>query len=166
MSNSKWKRNAQGKTVKRRNRHGPKFVRLFHWMMDTPAWHSLSGWAMAAYLDLARHYNGTNNGELYLSVRKFAEGRECSPATAARVITELVDKGFIEITRNSGFNVKDHKRQARTFRLTVFFCDLTKRPASNTFTKWKSPEKHFSVSPRGHQRLTDENKAPRGYRKH
>jgi DNA-binding transcriptional regulator YhcF (GntR family) len=166
MSRSRWKHNASGKTVRRRNRHGPKFVRLFHWMLDTPAWRSLSGWAMAAYLDLAANYNGTNNGELYLPIRKFTEGRDCSPATAARAINELVDKGFVEITRNSGFNIKSHKRQARTFRLTVFFCDLTKSAASNTFTKWKPAEKHSSVSQVRHLGLTGENKAPRGYQKH
>jgi hypothetical protein len=135
-------------------------------MVNTPAWRSLSGWAMAAYIDLAANYNGTNNGELYLSIRKFTEGRDCSPATAARAIAELIDKGFVEVTHNSGFNVKDHKRQARTFRLTVFFCDLTKHPASNAFTKWKPAEKHFSVSQVRHQRLTGENNPPRGYRKH
>src|SRR5262245_40155074 len=106
MSRSVWKHNAQGRTVRRRNRRGPKFVQLFHWMLNTPAWQSLSGWAVAAYIELARHYNGVNNGELYRSGREFAEGRQCSRQTATRAIAELVDKGFIEITRNSGFNVK------------------------------------------------------------
>jgi len=157
---SRWKNNANGRTVRRRrNKHGPKFIRLFHWMTDTPAWHSLSGWAIAAYIDLARHYNGINNGELCLSAREFAIGRQCSRQTATRAITELVEKGFVEITRDSGFNVKDRRRQARQYRLTVFFCDLTKQPASNAFTKWRpepAAEKHFTASPRGHQRLTGE----------
>jgi DNA-binding transcriptional MocR family regulator len=166
MSNSKWKHNASGKTVRRRNRHGPKFVRLFHFMMDTPAWQSLSPLAIVAYLELARHYNGSNNGELYLSIRTFAQKWNCSPASAARAINELIDKGFIEVTRNSGFNVKDRKRQARTFRLTVFFCDLTKSAASNTFSKWKPAEKHFTVSPVRQHGLTSENNPPRGHRKH
>jgi len=166
MSRSRWKHNASGKTVRRRNRHGPSFVRMFHWMMETPAWRSLSGWAVAAYLDLAANYNGNNNGELFLSGRKFAEGRNCSRQTATRALAELVDKGFIEITRDSGFNMKDRKRQARQYRLTVFFCDLTKSSASRAFAKWKPGEKHFTASQVGQHGLTGEHNPPRGYRKH
>ena len=137
--------------------------------MDTPAWQSLSGWAVAAYIELARHYNGINNGELYLSAREFAQKRQCTKSTAARAIAELVDKGFIEIARDSGFNVKDRRRQARQYRLTVYFCDLTKQPASKAFAKWQpklSTEKHFTVSQVGHHGLTGDTVADSGRRKH
>jgi Helix-turn-helix domain len=154
---SVWKHNSYDRTVRRRrNKHGPKFVQLFHWMIDTPAWRSLSGWAVAAYIDLARHYNGSNNGELHLSAREFAKRQGCSRQTAARAIAELVRKGFIEITRNSGFNVKNRRRQAREYRLTVLFCDVSKKPASNAFTKWKPAENHFTASYTGHPGLTGE----------
>jgi DNA-binding transcriptional MocR family regulator len=160
MTSSVWKRNAQGHTVRRkRNKHGPKFVQLFDWMLKTPAWRSLSFAAIAAYIELARHYNGINNGELHLSARELAKGRYCSRQTAARAIAELVDKGFIEITRDSGFNVKSHARQARQYRLTVFFCNLTRQPASRAFAKWKPyapPKKHSSASPESHIGLTGE----------
>jgi hypothetical protein len=137
-------------------------------MMKTPAWQSLSGWAIAAYLELARHYNGVNNGDLHLSAREFAEGR-CSRQTASRAIAELIETGFIEVTRNSGFNVKSHQRQARTFRLTVFFCDLSRSPASRAFEKWTpkpSSKKHSSASQVSHLGLTGETNVPSGYRKH
>jgi DNA-binding transcriptional regulator YhcF (GntR family) len=109
-------------------------------MVDLPVWHSLSPRAVVAYLELARRFNGTNNGTLHLSVRELARAWNWSTASAARAIEELVDKGFIEITCNSGFNLKDRKRQATEYRLTVLFCDLTRQPASKTFTKWK-PER-------------------------
>lgn len=128
-------------------------------MLNTPAWKSLSGSAIAVYLELASRYNGVNNGDLHLSAREFIQGRQCSRQTATRAIAELVDRGFIEVTRDSGFNMKDRRRQARTFRLTVFFCDLTKSPASRAFTKWtpkSSSKKHFTAPPRGRHGLTDE----------
>src|SRR5215467_15453669 len=67
---------------------------------------------LAAYLELARRYNGSNNGTLHLSARELARAWNWSRASAARAIEELVEKGFVEITRASGFNLKDHKRQA------------------------------------------------------
>ena len=121
MTSSVYTRTASGRTKRRRHGQGPTFIQLFHWMVDLPVWHSLSPRAVVAYRELARAWNW-------------------SKASAARAIEELVNKGFIEITCNSGFNLKDRKRQATEYRLTVLFCDLTGQPASKTFTKWK-PER-------------------------
>jgi hypothetical protein len=158
MSNSRWKTNAYGTTVRRkRNRHSARFVQLFHWMLDTPAWCSLSPWAVVAYLELARRYNGVNNGELHLATRELAKRCGCSQRTAARATTELVAKGFVEITRQSGFNVKDRRRQATEYRLTVLFCDLTKKPGSSAFRRWRSqspPAPPSTEPPEQQQRLT------------
>jgi DNA-binding transcriptional regulator YhcF (GntR family) len=109
-------------------------------MVDLPAWHSLSARAVVAYLELTRRYNGYNNGSLHLSALELARAWGWSKSTAARAIEQLVEKGFVEITRASGFNVKDRKRQAAEYRLTVLFCDRTRQPASKTFTNWK-PER-------------------------
>jgi DNA-binding transcriptional regulator YhcF (GntR family) len=160
MSNSRWKTNAYGTTVRRkRNRHSARFVQLFFWMLATPAWRSLSPWAVVAYIELAHCYNGVNNGELYLSARELAKRCGGSRATAARAIAELVAKGFVEITRNSGFNVKGRPRQATEYRLTVLFCDLTKKPASNAFKRWRpnvSPATQAAEPSEQQQRLTSE----------
>jgi DNA-binding transcriptional regulator YhcF (GntR family) len=140
MSRSVHSRTSSGRTKRRKGRHGPPFIQLFHWMIDLPVWHSLSPRAVVAYLELARRYNGSNNGWLHLSVRELARAWNWSRASAGRAIEELVEKGFVEITRASGFNVKDRKGQAAEYRLTVFFCDRTREAASKTFTKWK-PER-------------------------
>jgi hypothetical protein len=152
--NRTFTRTAGGKTKRRKRGHGPTFIQMFHWMVDLPAWHSLSPRAVVAYLELARRYNGTNNGNLHLSVRELAEAWNWSQGTASYAIKELVEKGFIEITRASGFNVKDRKRQAAEYRLTIFFCDRTQQSASKAFTKWRPPEnisrfkkRHFTVQP-------------------
>jgi hypothetical protein len=133
-------RTAGGRTKRRKHGHGPTFIQLFHWMVDLPVWHSLSPRAVVAYLELARRYNGTNNGSLHLSARELAHAWGWSKDAAACAMRELIEKGFIEVTRASGFNMKDRKRQAAEYRLTVFFCDRTRQSASKTFTKWRSPE--------------------------
>jgi len=146
MSRSVYTGTGSGRTTRRRRRHSPPFIQLFHWMVDLPVWRSLSPRAVVAYLELARRYNGSNNGWLHLSVRELARARNWSRASASRAIKELVEKGFIEIARASGFNVKDRKRQAAEYRLTVLFCDRTRQPPSKTFTKWKpQPPAHNSL---------------------
>jgi hypothetical protein len=140
MSRSAFTRTASGKTKRRKGNGGARFVQLFHWMLKMPVWHSLSPRAVVAYLELARRYDGTNNGSLHLSARELAQAWNWSKGAASYAIKELVEKGFIEITRASGFNVKDRKRQAAEYRLTACFCDRTRRSASKTFTKWRPPE--------------------------
>jgi MarR family len=140
MSKSVYTRTASGKTIRKKGERGPRFVQLFHWMINMPVWHSLSPRAVVAYLEFAKRYDGTNNGRLHLSARELAEAWNWSKGAASYAIKELVEKGFIEITRTSGFNVKDRKRQAAEYRLTAFFCNLTQRSASKTFSKWRPPE--------------------------
>jgi DNA-binding transcriptional regulator YhcF (GntR family) len=155
MSRSVYIHTASGRTKRRKRSGGPRFVQLFHWMLDLPVWRSLSPRAVVAYLELARRYNGSNNGTLHLSVRELARAWNWSKASAARAIEELVDKGFIEITRNGGFNLKDRKRQATEYRLTVLFCDLTRQSASKTFTKWKPTDETIKNISRSQNRTTN-----------
>jgi hypothetical protein len=67
MSRSVFTHTASGKTKHRQGRSGPRFVQLFHWMINMPVWRSLSPRAVVAYLELAKRYDGTNNGSLHLS---------------------------------------------------------------------------------------------------
>lgn len=46
-----------------------RHVRLYHWLMQSEAWRTLSPVAKALYLELAYRYNGANNGRIGLSVR-------------------------------------------------------------------------------------------------
>jgi hypothetical protein len=134
---SVWKHGANGQTVRRRKSNRSPFVMLPKWMLASAAWRSLSGEAVAAYIELARRYNGSNNGTLHLSAREFAALRGSCKDTAARALRELIEKGFIEIVQASGFSVKDRKRQATEYRLTPFYCDVTRQPASKAFMKWQ-----------------------------
>jgi hypothetical protein len=128
-----WRNNANGRTVRRRKGPSLPFVQLFKWMIDSPAWRSLSGEEVAAFIEIARRYNGTNNGTLHISARELAARRGLHWTTAAKVIRGLVDKGFLEIVRGSGFNMK---RVAAEYRLTTHHCDVTRTPPSKAFMRW------------------------------
>ena len=141
MTRSVWKNQPNGKTVRRKKprRKLPPFVAVPKYMARSIAWRSLSGEAIAAYIELACRYDGMNNGKLHLSARELAVFRSTSHTTTARAIRELIDKGFIEIVRASGFNVKNRQRQAAEYRLTAFHCDVTRKLASKAFMKWRPP---------------------------
>jgi hypothetical protein len=145
MSTSVWKNTPSGRTVRRNPKKQTKpFVMLPKYMIRSDAWQALSGGAVAAYVELACRYDGLNNGRLHLSCREQAASRHCSSRAAANYMNELVEKGFVEVVRRSGFSVKDRKRQAAEYRLTGFHCDVTRQPPSKGFMKWR-PEKHFTV---------------------
>jgi hypothetical protein len=151
VTKSVWKRQANGKTVRRKHaRKTPPFVMLPKYMITSDAWRSLSGDAIAAFVELARRYDGTNNGKLHLSAREFAALYPVSYRTAARSIRVLIERGFIEMLRASGFNVKDRKRQAAEYRLTHLYCDATREPPSKAFMKWHPPKDFFTVPPEQH----------------
>ena len=137
MTHSVWSRAPSGRTVRRKKGRGKSepFVSLPKWMVMSPAWHSLSGHAMAAFVEFGRIYNGANNGSLALSTRTLARIRGCSLDTAARAIRELLEKGFVEIVRASGFNVKS--RLAAEYRMTLYRCDVTNASPSKAFMQWR-----------------------------
>jgi hypothetical protein len=143
MSTSVWKNTPSGKTVRRRPKKQTKpFVMLQKYMIRSDAWRSLSAGAVAAYVELACRYDGLNNGRLHLSAREQAAARNCSHRAAANYMNELIEKGFVEIVRASGFNMKDRRRQATEYRLTAFHCNVTGEPPSKAFM-----ENHFTVHP-------------------
>ena len=110
---------------------------LERYMITSPAWRSLSGEAIAAFIELSYRYNGLNNGTLHLSARELAQIRNHSRQAAQRAMSELVRKGFVEVAKPSGFSVKDRRRQAAEYRLTMFHCDATRQPPSKAFMHWQ-----------------------------
>jgi len=106
-----------------RKAKGSRFVQLFHYVLDSDAWHGLSASARAGYLEIARLYDGTNNGALCMSVRRLAERIPCSINTAAKILRDLDDAGFIRPTRLGSYDRKN--RQASEFRLTCYRNDVS-----------------------------------------
>ena len=69
---------------KHQKKTGPRFIQLFYWMFDTPAWKDLDAVSRAIYVELTARYNGSNNGRIAFSARQAAEELKISKATAAR----------------------------------------------------------------------------------
>jgi hypothetical protein len=116
---------------------GPAFVQLYYYLLDSEAWHQLTFTARAAYIEMARLYNGVNNGTLAMGARRLAKQLPCTPNTAARVLHELDDAGFIEPTKFGSFGRKGKERRATEYRLTCYRCDVTGEIASKRFNPKK-----------------------------
>jgi hypothetical protein len=117
-------------------RHGKeaRHVRLYHWIINSPAYLSLTPAARAIHLELCRLYNGGNNGQIALSVRVAAERCRISKNTANRSFRELVERGFITLMRPGAFSLK--VRHASLWRLNHLNCDVTGELASKEFMRW------------------------------
>lgn len=90
-----------------RNKNGHPFVMLPLWMLHSPAYRSLSATARALLVELMSMYNGSNNGELYLSQRDAAERLNIrSHGTVAKYFRELEAKGFIKARVRGSFDNK------------------------------------------------------------
>jgi hypothetical protein len=119
-----------------RSEKSPRHVRLYHWMMQTAAWKSLSGNQRAIYIEMSSRYHGSNNGRIHFSAREAAAALHIGKTTAARDLTVLQDRGFIVAATRGGFNVKDKQRQATEWRLSEFNDDVTGALPSKEFARW------------------------------
>jgi hypothetical protein len=107
------------------------YFQVHSYMLRSEAWLALSAPARAVYIQLGSRYRGSNNGYLTFSVRDAATECRLSKETAARAFKELLALGFIDETRHGGLSRKT--RMASQWRLTAFYCDLTKMPKSCRF---------------------------------
>ena len=95
---------------------GERFVALHHWLLKSPAWRALSPNAKAVLLHLWERHNGSNNGQIVYAVRD-AANIEINKSSAARALTELIDNGFLRVTRWSAFRLKT--KESREWELTA-----------------------------------------------
>jgi DNA-binding transcriptional ArsR family regulator len=124
-----------GGRKKGQRRSGPTFVQLYNYVLDSPAYEHLSVVARAVLIEISRLYKGNNNGMLVAPVQMIADRIRMSKATASRALVELEEFGFIEAVKVGTFARKD--RMASEYRLTFHRCDLTLRPPTRAFLKWR-----------------------------
>src|SRR5206468_4901344 len=84
--------------------------------------------------EIARIYDGTNNGRLALSVRDAAKRCRIAKDTASRAFRELQERGFIECMKQGGFSCKI--RHAAEWRVLEHTCDVTGRLPEKNFMRW------------------------------
>ena len=120
-----------------------RFVALPHALLRSAAWQSLKPAERATYIEAAMPYDGSNNGFLAVSARRVADRLGISKSSAARALRALVEKGFLEVTCESAFNMK--QRRATEYRLTLFKCDRTHALPSQAFQRWRPDENQNTV---------------------
>jgi hypothetical protein len=131
-----------------------KHVRLYLYMLKTAAWGSLGCDAKCLLIELMALYNGTNNGELFLSVREAAKRLNASTRRATAAFAELLDRGFIVTTRKGSRTRRGEERLATCWRLTEFDDDLTRRQPTKEFIAWRPVADASSASKRAERART------------
>lgn len=123
-----------------------RFVWLKHWLLNSPAWKSMKPIPRALYVALRKRFNGTNNGQISISVREAATEIRCAKDSAMRALWELEEKGFIKCSQRGDFNWK--LKLASTWILTEE--SHGGEFATKDFMRWKEKEKS-GPKPRTHR---------------
>lgn len=141
----------------RRRRSAGRFVALYHRLLKSHAWHSLTPLQRCGYIEIAQLYDGSNNGRLAMSTRRMAGLIPCSKNS--NVLRELEDAGFIDTIKLGKFSRVEGERLASEYRLTDFKCDVTGELPSRRYNERKRWEP-CDVKPK-RKAMTDAERARR-----
>jgi hypothetical protein len=129
---------------KGRSKSGPRFTQVYHYLQDSVAWLDCTPAERAVYLEIAKLYNGGNNGALGFSGRTAAERCNINRETAYNAFRGLTARGLIECATPSRFTRKT--RHAPEWRLTCERCDVTGALPSKAFLRWRRADPKSSHS--------------------
>ena len=104
-------------------------------MARSEAWRSLRGSSIKIYVELRSRYHGGNNGKLTLSMDEAARLLGVSKSTVQSGIAELIDKGFVKMTKRGHW----YGRKATEYAVTDRRLDG--RPATYDWRQWTRPKK-------------------------
>jgi hypothetical protein len=138
--------------AKRRGRasRDGKHVRDYEWMLDSAAYRSLDCVQRCLLHELKRLYSGTNNGQLFLSVRRAAALLGVNKDTASRAFKFLENRGFIRANQEGSFKWKTDAGKtagglATTWILTEF--EFGNHLATKHFTAWRATPDSLAWTP-------------------
>lgn len=123
----------------RADTRGGGWVGIPHVVADSPAYCQLSLWGRAILFEIARAFNGYNNGKIGLSQRQIADRLNTTNFRAiGKGIAELMEHGLIDVTMEGQWK----QRMAREYRLTFISTGdaMHLRHATNEYRDWL-PEK-------------------------
>lgn len=86
------------KRFQKTGRGGARFTALPDWLQASEAWATMKPGPRALYIELKRRFNGSNNGEIFLSHRDAAKALNVNRDTATGYFGELEERGFIRLT--------------------------------------------------------------------
>lgn len=137
------KHNRKGRSI-----YPDRFSRLYHYMQKSEAWKSLDTYERCTFLAIKSRYNGSNNGDISMSILEICDEVGCHNMRAQKSIKTLKERGFIKEEQKGSFEWKiryDGSRGSRatTWILTDESQDLPLRAlsgATKEFMKWKPDE--------------------------
>ncbi|MFZ3584331.1 hypothetical protein ACOI1H_19520 [Loktanella sp. DJP18] len=126
-----------GKRYKQSKRGVGRFVQLPEWLQATEAWATLPPGPRALYIELKRRFNGTNNGDIFLSHRDAAAALAVHRNTVGPWFKTLEERGFIYLTQ------APHLGPSGIGQASVWGLDEEAtpdgKPARKSFTKFRTP---------------------------
>ena len=111
---------------------------LWHHVLRSEAYRSLKPIPRAAYTELRRRFNGSNNGEILCSVRNLADAVNCSKDSASAAFAELEAKGFIKCAQRGSFNYKVAHAPKWVLTEEPYHDGLP----TKEFMRWRAPEEN------------------------
>ena len=122
------------RAYKKHKRGAPQFVMLYNWMIDSEAWLDLKPQPRALYLLIKRRFNGSNNGEIYLSHREAAKLLNMHRNSIGTYFDVLIEHGFLKQTTRPHLGPSG-VGQAAKWELTEL--PVNNRPATKEFMRWR-----------------------------
>lgn len=118
------------------------FTMIPHAVQDSQNWHACRGSAIKLLCDLARQYNGRNNGDLCACMTILKPLGWTSPETVHYALRELLHYGLIKLTRQGGLHAAS--LYALTWRAIdecegKLECKATKVPPGD----WREPKARY-----------------------
>jgi len=163
---------ARGHNRKGRSKYPDRYMTVFYYFVESPAWRSLDTYARSVYFELRYRYNGRNNGAISASTRELAKAINCSDKPITRALRELEERGFIVSIQKGSFNWKtridgNEKNRASVWLLTELPQNepVQELTARKDFMKWKPKnnkvqEKNAVVPEPPHRRINAVIKKP------
>lgn len=86
------------KSYKWQKRGAGRHVQLPEWVQSSEAWATMKPGSRALYIELKRRFNGSNNGDIFLSYRDAAKALNAHRNTVGKWFDDLLERGFIRLT--------------------------------------------------------------------
>lgn len=136
----------RGVDAKGRSNGTERHLQMFHFLLKSAAWESLVPVERALFIEVAQRYDGYNNGRIGLGVRDAAAAIHAAPNTVTAAFDTLVERGLLELTRDSSFG---QKKLVREWRVTCFSTGPWDSPAARAthdYQRWRPPENQMPVT--------------------
>lgn len=140
-------------------REGGTFTAIPHAVQDSANWRQCSGTAIKMLCDVARQYNGRNNGDLCAALSVLRPYGWTAPETVGFALRELRHYGLLKLTRQGGLH--GPSLYALTWQAIDECGGKLETPATVTApADWKEPREPY-VRPRKKRNATTPSVADR-----